>query len=209
MRSLNWEPEEYTPPPQVAPVGTQILSPPITVAPPPVTVVTPAPSNPDRVAVVQERSRITRNRVGNGHKKQFVRKLYDSERDMLRQQFMVRDGRIEEDDCVRLKQTMNAEVAIFQVTGFISYLHRDVAIGRIVLRNLDAYIEWMHTKYEGLWQQYNRPKFVAIRLQNNLNRRAGQPLVGVPLEEVPITPQFQTTTPKFSAFNSFRRRGGR
>jgi hypothetical protein len=76
-----------------------------------------------------------RNRVGNGHKKEKVRNLFNHERDYLRSAFLLRGGMLNEDDCLGLKANMAAEVAIFQITGFISYLHREVAQGKIHLND--------------------------------------------------------------------------
>jgi hypothetical protein len=194
-RRINWDPSE------------QVVE-----ASPPVHVPTPVPrqvrlstsSIPVPVAtIVQPKVKITRNRTGNGHKKQKVRDLIDPERHFFRSTFLQKNGQIENDLCTVLKQSVNDEVAIFQITGFISYLHRDVAQNRLELNDLQAYCNWMHARYADLWEQWNRPAFVNIRRVNAANRVAGRPLVSVPREQSP-TVFIPATSPKFVAF---QRRG--
>ena len=102
---------------------------------------------------------------GNNHKKEKTRGLTDSERDSLRAFFLSLDGQIEEDACVAIKRGMNDDVAIFQVTGFVSYLHKEVASGALKLRDLEGYIEWMKAKYPKLLEQYNSEKYRLLRQQ--------------------------------------------
>jgi hypothetical protein len=147
---------------------------------------------------VQAKPRITRNRTGKGHKSEMIRKLHDSERDCIRRTFLIKNGQIEEDDCVRIKPYMGNDVAIFQVTGFVSYLHRDVALGRTQVRDLPAYKEWMRTKYSGLFVQYNNPRFTEARHINVAARAQGLNTLSIPISE-PIQNQF-STTPSFKAF---------
>lgn len=157
-------------------------------------------NNNNKVTVT--RPKITRNRTGNGHKKQFVRKLNNPEKDLIRAQFISVNGQIAEDDCVRLKSRMDSVVAIFQITGFVSYLHREAALGRLPLVSMGAYAAWMETRYPNLWAQWNKPAFINIRRTNRDNRLAGRPLVNIPIEQSPITPQFTpSSTPTFKAFN--------
>jgi hypothetical protein len=170
---------------------------PVVAIPPQAVVVLPGQDT--MTTVIQPRIKQTRNRVGNGHKKQMIRKLIDSERDYFRREFLSKNGQITEDFCVAMKRNVSPDVAIFQVTGFISYLHRDVALGRTQVRDLMAYCEWMRTKYEDLWAQYNKPIFVQTRQQNAQNRATGRPLVGIPMEREPIVQQFNGD-PSFKFF---------
>jgi hypothetical protein len=152
--------------------------------------------------VTVTRPKITRTRTGNGHKKLFFRKLNNPEKDLIRAQFIRVNGQIAEDDCVRLKSQMDSVVAIFQITGFVSYLHREVAQGRLALSSVGAYAAWMETRYPNLWAQWNKPAFRSTRDVNRNNRRAGRPMVNIPIEQSPITPQFiPSSTPTFKAFN--------
>jgi hypothetical protein len=153
---------------------------------------TPAPEKVPETAAVEDpavQRRITRHRSGNGHQKTKKRPLSDTERDSLRNFFLARNGQIEDDNCVKWRTDNNDPVVgIFQVTGFISYLHREVAEGRTMVRNLASYEEWMRTKYGQLWAQYNEPRFVAVREQNRQAVAAGRK----PAARVngPITPAF-------------------
>lgn len=181
MRRINWNPKN------------QVKEGSIT-APPPI----PVPVQPPVQTSVVIRPKITRNRVGNGHKSEMVRKLNDQERDLIRSVFIAKNGQIEEDDCVTIKPSLGEDIAIFQITGFVSYLHRDVAIARTQLRDLTAYKTWMANKYAGLWTQYNSDKVRRLRQHNVLNRASNIPLQGASMQDVPITPQF-STTPRFKA----------
>ena len=136
--------------------------------------------------------KITRNRIGNGHKKSMTRRLTGQERDGLRAFFLSKNGMLEDDDCVQYRSlSMDHVVGIFQVTGFISYLHREVAEGRTVVKDLTTYEEWMRTKYGQLWAQYNSPRFVDVRNQNKIARAKGNPATArVSPQQAPLTPAF-------------------
>jgi hypothetical protein len=148
-------------------------------------------------------SQKTHNRTGNGHKVEKKRDLLDTERNFFRSTFIQKNGQIEDDFCVGLKQLVDDDVAIFQITGFISYLHREVAQNHLELPDLQAYCNWMHARYADLWEQWNRPAFVNIRRVNAENRAAGRPLVSVSRESNP-TVFIPARSPKFVAF---QRRG--
>jgi len=108
-------------------------------------------------------------RNGNGHKTGFVRKLNDHEKDIIREDFMRLNGCYEDKvkSCTLLLPMLGSEITVFQVTGFVSYLHREVASGRINMPDMDAYIEFMK-KHKELWAQYNSPKYQKLRTQNML-----------------------------------------
>jgi hypothetical protein len=124
----------------------------------------------------------------NGHRSEMVRKLNDSERTWLKNKFLQKNGQIANDDCVVFKSQMISDcIAIFQITGYISVLHRYVALGRLELRDLSAYLNWMQEKYQGLWSQYNNERFTTVRRTNTIARVQGrQPTATTPIEEVPI-----------------------
>lgn len=174
LRKMFWDPseqivEEEKPLPQSAP--------------PPPSISEPVPEPVQTAALV--RSKITRNRTGNGHKKEKVRDLEDPERNFFKNTFLSKNGQLEADACTVLKQGVAPEVAIFQITGFISYLHREVAQNRLELNNLQAYCSWMHERYQDLWEQWNRPAFVNVRRANAENRAAGRPLQRVSTQQEP------------------------
>jgi len=140
----------------------------------------------------------------NGHRSEMVRKLNDGERAWLKNKFIQKNGQIANDDCVAFKGQMISDViAIFQITGYISVLHRYVALGRLELRDLSAYLNWMEYKYQGLWSQYNNKRFTAVRIVNTASRVNGQqPTANIPIEEVPIQTSagVLSITPTFKAF---------
>ena len=99
---------------------------------------------------------------GNGHKSAKVRELEDSEKDLIRSVFTSLNGQITEDACKPILSKMDPVISIFQVTGFVSYLHRKVAEGVVILRDLSAYLEFLK-QHRGLWATYNSPKYEALR----------------------------------------------
>lgn len=183
MRKINWNPNEQIIEPEAhAPAS-----------PPPVRAV--VQTTPTQSTVIQTRVRV---RNGNGHRSEMVRKLNDSERAWLKNRFLQKNGQIANDDCVAFKgQIISESIAIFQITGYISVLHRYVAMGRLELRDLTAYLGWMHEKYHGLWVQYNNQRFTAVRRANQAARSREQ----APPE---ITAGPLSTTPSFKAFGKRR-----
>lgn len=178
-RVVNWDRDNAAPEePEIVPV------PPVPVQ----IVLPPAPPARPQATVIQTRVR----RNGNGHKSAMVRKLNSEERNLFREAFIRKNGEFEEDDCLVLKRRVSAEVAIFQVTGFISYMHRDVAQGRTILPDLQSYKNWMSTKYPNLLYQYNSPRFSLVREANEQGRAFNRPPVSIPIQEVPIRQQFST-----------------
>jgi len=103
-------------------------------------------------------------RNGNGHKSQKVRSMLDGEKDFIRSEFLRVNGQIADDACVEMKKSsaIAAEVAIFQVTGFVSYLHRKVAEGDLTVNDLPAYLTFLQG-HRGLWMTYNSPKYEEMR----------------------------------------------
>lgn len=189
-RKINWEPAIEEPAP---------LPPPPVKPPSPVQTVTTA----KKTVAFQTETKVPRQykkRVGNGHKKVKVRDLYDNERDIMRYKlFLPKNGQISDDDCVTFKaQHLPAEVAIFQVTGFISVLHTEVAEGKTQVDDLVAYENWMRVKYGGtLWLRYNLPRYVKVRSLNmDLVAQGKQPTLKVEKEK----PAQISLTPKFTAF---------
>ena len=139
---------------------------------------TPAPlPTPEVVPVVQDQQHVVavqpkrayKQRTGNGHESTKTRSLYNTERDSMRAFFLDKGGMIDNDDCVTFKlKALPADVSIFQVTGFISVLHAEVAEGRTQVKDLVAYEAWMRAKYSNLWARYNHPMYVQIRKINNV-----------------------------------------
>lgn len=185
-RKILWDAEEQV----------EETSPPIQTLPvPQEPAVVPVQSQP---VVVQPKgfTRPYKTRYGNGHKITKKRDLWNNERSQMRTFFMNKNGQIAGDDCVTFKhQALHYDVAIFQVTGFISYLHAEVAQGKISTLELVAYEVWMRTKYNGtLWARYNNPIYVAVRKANQDLVAAGKdPVFSVQKEkqvDVFIKPEY-------------------
>jgi hypothetical protein len=156
---------------------------------------------PEGSTLVVQPKRGYKKRTGNGHKGVKVRDLYDSERDAMRHQlFLPKNGQIDDDDCVAFRNSQfNPEIGIFQVTGFVSVLHRYVAEGRMEgIRDLAAYENWMRVKYGGsLWARYNHPLYVDVRRRNQDAVAQGRS----PTHRVARDQTIQVSlTPKFTAF---------
>ena len=127
------------------------------------------------VVIEPKTTRAYKQREGNGHKIGKVRGLINPERDRMREFFINHNGQIGDDDCVNNKTFFVAsDVTIFQVTGFISVLHNDVAEGQIQLKDLPSYEQWMRAKYGGLWARYNNPMYVTVRKQNQADVAVGK-----------------------------------
>jgi hypothetical protein len=179
--------------------------------------------------ILVEGKRAYKKRTGNGHKSEKTRDLYDHEKDIIRDDlFFPKNGQINNDDCVAFRETRLKdlpagtssfkEVAIFQITGFVSVLHTRVAEGGILVNDLVAYEAWMRVKYgETLWARYNLPLYVKTRAINATLISQGQAPVKAQKVKKEKTPdpmiaevvntigevmaiQGISTTPKFTSF---------
>jgi len=102
-------------------------------------------------------------RSGNGHKIEKKRNLFDEEKDTIRRWFLDVNGQIENDACVAFRTTnMDPEVAIFQVVGFVSYLHLCIAAGKLLIRDMTSYLEFLKG-HRALWATYNSPRYQRLR----------------------------------------------
>lgn len=124
-------------------------------------------SGPSHHTTVSRPSNSAGPRSGNGHKREKVRDLSDDERNLLRTQFMSHNGQFLYKDCTeKLKPMMGSEIAIWQVTGFVSYLHAEVARGRLALVDLPAYLAFLKDKYPDLSKRYDSTKYQELRAKN-------------------------------------------
>ena len=113
---------------------------------------------------------------GNGHKSLKVREMTDSEKRVLKSRFMHKNGEFKLDDIVRFKNTAALDLSglsVFQLTGFVSSLHREVACGRIKLENPESYARWikdpsnpLFSKYPGKKCFYDIPEVRRVREAN-------------------------------------------
>jgi hypothetical protein len=103
-------------------------------------------------------------RSGNGHKKEKIRSLLGSEKDHIRSEFIKVNGQIAEDTCVEIKKhpEIGNEIAIFQVTGFVTYIHRQIAMGEFEVQDMASYLTFIST-HRALWATYNSPKYQTMR----------------------------------------------
>jgi hypothetical protein len=145
------------------------------------------PPKPDKLVEHQtvNTSALTETvRSGNGHKIAKVRSLSDHEKNRIRVFFQAVNGEIRPDSCTRLWQSMvqepdSKDISVFQVTGFVTYLHGQVMGGVDTVRNLPRYLAYLQTHRE-MWLKYNSPKYAAMRLNNHVNHQLVKILEFVP-----------------------------
>ena len=105
----------------------------------------------------------TQARNGNGHKKEKIRDLNESEKNTILDWFKRLNGCIGKDACVSFKRDyFGPVVKIFQVTGYVTSLHGQVRRGKLVLRDMPMY-ETFLLSHRTLWASYNSAKYVALR----------------------------------------------
>jgi hypothetical protein len=107
-------------------------------------------------------------RSGNGHKAAKIRSLNEEEKNHIRVWFNALNGEIRPDACVRLHTSMKTktEISIFQITGFVTYLHSQVMSGLATVRNIDRYLAYLQS-HRDMWAKYNSPKYAAMRAKNH------------------------------------------
>jgi len=103
-------------------------------------------------------------RNGNGHKEAFKRKLNDPEKNFIRAEFMKLNGQFEDakKSCTAMLPNMGVEITVWQITGFVSYLHREIAAGRFKVNDMPSYLSFLEN-HKKLWAQYNSPKYQKLR----------------------------------------------
>ena len=74
--------------------------------------------------------RTYKKRLGNGHKAVKVRDLNAHEKKLIRTHlFLPKNGHLKLNDCVDFKRRFNwNDVSIFQITGYVSVLHRTIEV---------------------------------------------------------------------------------
>lgn len=115
-------------------------------------------------------------RSGNGHKSEKTRALSDMEKDHIRRFFEAVNGQIRPDACVKLHGSLvslgSPDISIFQVTGFVTYLHGQAMQGLVTIRDFNRYQTYLQS-HRALWAKYNSPRYMAMRAKNlafNLER---------------------------------------
>jgi len=76
----------------------------------------------------------------NGHKVEFIRKMNEDEKKAIRRWWLNKDGCCDWDSVVEFKsKRLSEEIAIFQVVGFITSLHKKLAKGTITGIDISKY----------------------------------------------------------------------
>lgn len=113
---------------------------------------------------------VTVTKIGsNGHKSEFIRKMTADEKKAIRKWWLNRSGCCGWDDVVEFrKEHMPPEVAIFQVVGFITTLHKALAKGEETISDLTKYNEHRKARGQSIIKVKSvingpvHPKFVAL-----------------------------------------------
>jgi hypothetical protein len=104
--------------------------------------------------------------------------LTDEERTKIRKWFLLKNGIIEDKDCVEFRtECFPPEVTIFQITGFASLLHAEVAEGKIWLKDVLSYTSWIEKKNGALWARWNNPEYMKVRHANVAENIQGKPMI--------------------------------
>jgi hypothetical protein len=109
-------------------------------------------------------------RNGNGHASGKKRQLNDPEKDNIKAEFMAINGEFEDakKSCTALLPQMGTDITVWQVTGFVSYLHREIAANKLQVPDMDAYMRFLEN-HRRLWAQYNSQKYQNLRAQQGVN----------------------------------------
>ena len=112
----------------------------------------------------------TSPRNGNGHVANIKRKLNDTEKDEIRADFLRLNGEYEDSkkSCTVLLPHMGSEITVWQITGFVSFLHREIASNNFSVPDMDSYMKFLEN-HKKLWAQYNSPKYKNLRAGNPMN----------------------------------------
>jgi RNA polymerase sigma factor (sigma-70 family) len=94
----------------------------------------------------------------NHHPKAKVRPLTEAEVKKIRNRFIELDGVIPDDTWANLKKVMSEDISVFQITGQVVGLHREVEQGTIVLKNKRAYTLSIKAR-RNKWATYNSKKY--------------------------------------------------
>lgn len=103
-----------------------------------------------------------KSRTGNGHGRKKKRDLTNDEKNTIKSEFTAMNGQIAEDACVEIHKKFDPDVTIFQVTGFVTLMHKYVREGKITLSNIDNYEKFLQ-QHRDLWATYNSRKYIAMR----------------------------------------------
>ena len=134
--------------PQVTPTSQVTMTPFGEIEAPQVTSVTQDPGEFTTIPPSGTQTYVPRQRNGNGHKRTKKRDMTGEEKDQIRAEFLSVNGQIFPDACVGIHSRMadRANLGIFQVTGFVSYLHFQIAVGKIILSDPAAYETFIQQK---------------------------------------------------------------
>lgn len=129
------------------------------------------------VIIVQPKpTRNYKQRTGNGHAVAKVRKLTDEEKTKIRKWYVIKSGMIDKRDCTEFKiDCFPSEITVWQITGFVSLLHNEVAEGVIGLPQILSYVNWIKDRQGALWARWNNPQYIKVRHANVADTIQGKP----------------------------------
>ena len=117
----------------------------------------------------------------------FKRSLTEQEEVTIKVEFLKLNGIFEPNkkDCTRIRNLIGGAVTVFQVTGYVTRLHKEVMSGELIVPNRATYLASLrsHRKH---WLTYNGEKYNAMRAQVEATGRKPKFTVRVPGERSPI-----------------------
>jgi len=119
------------------------------------------------VKPIQSEDTSTKNKSGqsgNGHASTKTRKLGDYEKDTIRKRFIELNGEFDDKKkyASELLETLGTDISVWQITGFVSYLHREVAAGNMVVPDMPSYLAFL-SNHRRMWTRYNSIKYKGLR----------------------------------------------
>jgi hypothetical protein len=101
---------------------------------------------------------------GNGHKSLMTRELQDQDRTYIKEMFLARSGCLNPKNKICTEWAQYLNLSVFQVTGYVSVLHKYIWTNKLELSPLskDIYFNWMRGQYK-MWARYNSDKYKKYR----------------------------------------------
>ncbi len=112
---------------------------------------------------------------GNGHASTKTRKLGDEEKDFIRSRFIELNGEFEDKKkyASEILETLGTDISVWQVTGFVSSLHREIAAGEMVVPDMPSYLTFL-SNHRRMWARYNSIKYKDMRREKEVANKGNE-----------------------------------
>lgn len=100
----------------------------------------------------------------NKHEALYKRPLTAQEETIIKTEFLKLNGVFEplKKDCTRIKNLLGDEVSVFQVSGYVTRLHRLARAGELEMRDRRAYLATLRS-HRNHWLTYEGEKYAEMR----------------------------------------------